>query len=97
MVKLAWKIINGYGPYAYLQKSVKFPDGKVVSEHIKYLGSLSKPKIDVDLTPGKSFKWRGESIAVPQLPADQKKQLKPGPLKKYETLADRKASCRERV
>ena len=38
MVKVAWKTINGYGPYAYLQKSVK-SGGKVTSKHIAYLGA----------------------------------------------------------
>ena len=37
MVKVAWKYINGYGPYAYLQESVREGD-KVTSKHLKYLG-----------------------------------------------------------
>ena len=40
MVKVAWKVINGHGPYAYLQKSVKHPDGTVTSDHIAYLGAM---------------------------------------------------------
>ena len=87
MVKLAFKIINGYGPYAYLQKSIKYPDGKVVSKHIKYLGSVANPKGNYNLAPGGTIKYRGEIINVPQLPKEQFDQLKPGPQKKYQDLS----------
>ena len=40
MANVAWKTINGYGPYAYLQQSLWQGNGKVVSQHIAYLGKL---------------------------------------------------------
>ena len=39
MVNIAWKSIKGYGPYAYLQHSVKGQDGAVTSKHLAYPGS----------------------------------------------------------
>ena len=39
MAKIAWKVINGYGAYAYLQRSVK-SSGKVASEHLAYMGKV---------------------------------------------------------
>ena len=74
-MKVAWKVINGYGPYAYLQKSVKYPGGKVISEHVAYLGSMSKPKIQALLEPGQSFKWGNQTIVVPKIPDPLFKQL----------------------
>ena len=50
MVKVAWKVISGYGPYAYLQESVK-DGGKVISKHLAYLGAAGKHGI----VPGKHF------------------------------------------
>lgn len=37
-MKIAWKVINGYGPYAYLQESIWKGNDKVISQHLAYLG-----------------------------------------------------------
>ncbi len=63
MVKVAWKVINGFGPYAYLQKSVKKPDGTVVSEHVAYLGGFGK----AGLVPSHHVTFKGERILIPSV------------------------------
>ena len=40
MVKIAWKVHKGCGPYAYLQESVRRHNGTVYSKHLAYLGKL---------------------------------------------------------
>ena len=64
MVKIAWKVHKGCGPYAYLQKSVRRPNGKVYSEHLAYLGKLGTNglvpggNITLDSSPdGKESPW----------------------------------------
>ena len=80
MVKIAWKVVNGYGPYAYLQKSVKKAGGKVVSEHIAYLGKAGAG----GPVPGKQFKadpvegeFDGGLVDVPPVPEETAQKLKP--------------------
>ena len=51
MAKVAWKQIKGHGPYAYLQKAVKLPSGKVKNVHLAYLGPAGKN----GLIPGANF------------------------------------------
>ena len=81
MVKIAWKVINGYGPYAYLQESVK-NNGKVTSKHIAYLGAAGKN----GLVPGKNFTvppsedFEGVRLMVPFVGEETVDALKPGPL-----------------
>ena len=36
-MKIAWKYINGHGPYAYVQRTVRDGDS-TTSEHVAYLG-----------------------------------------------------------
>ena len=87
MVKIAWKVINGYGPYAYLQKSVK-TDGKVTSKHIAYLGAMGKK----GLIPGKnttvppSANFEGGRLMVPFVGEETADDLKPGALAVVESL-----------
>lgn len=89
MVKVAWKVINGYGPYAYLQKSVKAGE-KVKSLHVAYLGSPGTG----GLIPGKhlnvpqSDEYEGGRLMVPFVPDDTAKALKPGPAGKVSLLKD---------
>ena len=81
MVKVAWKTVNGYGPYAYLQKSVKV-QGHVQSKHLAYLGKAGKD----GLIPGKHFNvpssgnFAGGRVRVPFVGEETEETLKPGPL-----------------
>ena len=76
MVKVAWKTINGYGPYAYLQKSVWLGNGKVVSKHVAYLGKFASVGTAGGLYPGHHISWEGERVIVPQVDPELKEQLK---------------------
>lgn len=83
MVKVAWKTINGYGPYAYLQKSVK-AGGKVTSKHIAYLGAAGPGKDGgMALVPGKNFNapaaedFPGGRIRIPLVGDETEAKLKP--------------------
>ena len=82
MVKVAWKVINGYGPYAYLQKSVK-SKGKVTSKHIAYLGAAGVGKDGVALVPGKHVNapaaedFPGGRLRVPLVGDETEAKLKP--------------------
>ena len=87
MVKIAWKVINGYGPYAYLQESVK-NNGKVTSKHIAYLGAAGKN----GLVPGKKFTvppsedFEGVRLMVPFVGEETVDALKPGPLAAIQSM-----------
>ena len=81
MVKVAWKVINGHGPYAYLQKSVKHPDGTVTSDHIAYLGAM-KPGGPL---PGKFFTVSGNKFGAYD---GQRLFVNPVPVGLKETLSD---------
>ena len=82
MVKVAWKTINGYGPYAYLQKSVK-SGGKVTSKHIAYLGAAGVGKDGIALVPGKNFNapaaedFPGGRLRIPLVGDETEGKLKP--------------------
>ena len=84
MVKVAWKVINGYGPYAYLQERVK-SGGKVTSNHIAYLGKADLGKDGVVVIPGKNFNapaagdFAGWRILIPPVGDEAQTQLKPKP------------------
>ena len=88
MVKIAWKVINGYGPYAYLQNSVK-SGGKVTSKHLAYLGKAGAD----GLAPGKYFKvpavpgFAGGAVRVPMVPDETLDALKPNPKASVEWIA----------
>ncbi len=88
MVKIAWKVINGYGPYAYLQNSVK-SGGKVTSKHLAYLGRAGAG----GLVPGKHFKvaaapgFKGGPILVPMVPDETLNSLKANPKAAVEYMA----------
>ena len=92
MVKIAWKVINGHGPYAYLQKSVKQPNGSVVSQHLAYLGGIGKK----GMFPGKVFnvpptddgKFDGGRVLINPVPDELKAQLKPTALKALESIEE---------
>ncbi len=80
MVKIAWKTIKGYGPYAYLQQSVKLKDGKVISQHLAYLGKLGSN----GLVPGHHFSVplaskgsKTKRVFVPWVSPELKEELKP--------------------
>ena len=93
MPNIAWKTINGYGPYAYLQHSVKVGQGHVNSMHIAYLG-----KVGVIATPGQTVTIRanmvtgtadvvakaqiGAKVLVPGIGKKLIAGLKPGPATK---------------
>ena len=83
MVKIGWKVVNGYGPYGYLQRSVKV-GGKVKTEHIAYLGKAG----EAGLIPGKGYTvgqavegHAGVRVIVPEVPLGTVGSLKPGPVK----------------
>ena len=85
MVKIGWKVVNGYGPYGYLQRSVKV-GGKVKTEHIAYLGKAG----EAGLIPGKGYTvgqavegHAGVRVIVPEVPLGTVGSLKPGPVKTW--------------
>ncbi len=82
MVKIAWKTINGYGPYAYLQESVR-TDGKVISKHLLYLGAIG-----FGAFPGHHISYEGARILAPAVPGDVKSQLKPSAANKVSIVED---------
>lgn len=90
-MKIGWKVINGYGPYAYLQKSVKTKSGGVKNEHVAYLGAIGKdatglseaglhsaivPGMYVVLPAIKDKGFKGGNLPVPEVGADIKAKLK---------------------
>ena len=81
MVNIAWKTIKGYGPYAYLQHSVKQPDGTVVSKHIAYLGKIGSqglvPNHHVTVSSAAAEGFAGRRVLVPHVPDALKDELKP--------------------
>ena len=81
MVNIAWKTIKGYGPYAYLQHSVKQPDGTVVSKHIAYLGKIGSqglvPNHHVTVSNDAAKGFAGRRVLVPHVPDALKDELKP--------------------
>ena len=90
MVKVAWKVIKGNGPYAYLQKSVKKPNGSVTSQHLAYLGGIGKK----GMFPGKFFnvpptddgEFHGGRVLINPVPDELKAQLKPAALEALESI-----------
>ena len=88
MVKIAWKVINGYGPYAYLQHSMK-SGGKVTSKHLAYLGKAGAG----GLVPGKHFQvaavpgFAGGALLAPMVPDETLGALKPNPKAAVEHMA----------
>ena len=88
MVKIAWKVINGYGPYAYLQHSMK-SGGKVTSKHLAYLGKAGAG----GLVPGKHFQvaavpgFAGGALLAPMVPDETLGALKPDPKAAVEHMA----------
>ena len=87
MVKIAWKTINGYGPYAYLQESLK-EQGKVKSKHLAYLGAAGTN----GLIPGKMLTieavddFPGGRVMVPLVGDDTLDALKPKPMAKVQLM-----------
>ena len=81
MVNIAWKTIKGYGPYAYLQHSVKQPDGTVVSKHIAYLGKIGSqglvPNHHITVSNDDAEGFAGRRVLVPYVPEALKDELKP--------------------
>ena len=81
MVNIAWKTIKGYGPYAYLQHSVKQPDGTVVSKHIAYLGKIGNeglvPSHHLTISNAAAKGFGGRRVLVPHVPDALKDELKP--------------------
>ena len=80
MAKIAWKVIKGYGPYAYLQRTVT-TGGKVISKHIAYLGKAGVG----GLVPGKYVQvpavagFPGGAIRAPLIGHETLRDLKPNP------------------
>ncbi len=85
-MKVAWKTINGYGPYAYLQQSVWMGGGKVVSKHIEYLGKLGSGT----LLPGGFVEHKGEDVLVPAVGPETLDELGSGTKKKALALLESK-------
>ncbi len=78
MANIAWKVINGYGPYAYLQQSVRV--GKtVISKHLQYLGAAGSGSM---MRPGKSISYQGDPVFAPPFPEELLEKLKDGPKEK---------------
>ena len=90
MVKIAWKVINGYGPYAYLQETLK-EQGKVKSKHLAYLGAAGTN----GLIPGKMLTveavedFPGGRVMVPSVGDDTLDALKPKPMAKVQLMHDK--------
>lgn len=74
-MKIAWKTINGYGPYAYLQRTV----GRK-TEHVEYLGKV---------VPGSTIDVHGEKVLVPAVPDDAQERLRKPSLNKSKSVAQR--------
>ena len=81
MVKVAWKTIKGYGPYAYLQHSVKDQDGTVTSKHLAYLGKLGAgglfPGHHLTVSAKQAQGFGGGRVRVPYVPSELQENLKP--------------------
>ena len=92
MVKVAWKVINGHGPYAYLQKSVKHPDGTVTSDHIAYLGAMKPggplPGKFLTVSGSKFGDYDGQRLFVNPVPAGLKETLTDNALDKLTALEE---------
>ena len=61
-MKISWKYINGHGPYAYAQVSVR-KGSAVKSRHVAYLGREGGL-----LVPGKTVRIGDERVRVPEIP-----------------------------
>ena len=92
MVKLAWKVINGHGPYAYLQKSVKHPDGTVTSDHIAYLGAMKPggplPGKFLTVSGNKFGEYDGQRLFVNPVPEGLKEMLSDNALDKLTAIEE---------
>ena len=81
MVKVAWKTIKGYGPYAYLQHSIKDQDGTVTSKHLAYLGKLGAgglvPGHHLTVSAKQAQGFGGGRVRVPYVPSELQENLKP--------------------
>ena len=92
MVKLAWKVINGHGPYAYLQKSVKHPDGTVTSDHIAYLGAMKPggplPGKFLTVSGDKFGEYDGQRLFVNPVPEGLKEMLSDNALDKLTAIEE---------
>ena len=81
MVKVAWKTIKGYGPYAYLQHSIKDQDGTVTSKHLAYLGKLGAgglfPGHHLTISAKQAQGFGGGRVRVPYVPSELQENLKP--------------------
>ena len=81
MVKVAWKTIKGYGPYAYLQHSVKDQDGTVTSKHLAYLGKLGAgglfPGHHLTISAKQAQGFGGGRVRVPFVSSELQENLKP--------------------
>lgn len=78
-MKIAWKTINGYGPYAYLQESV-WVGGTPTTKHVAYLGkyATAAPAGSI-IMPGHHITHDGERTLVSPVPVEVLESLKPGP------------------
>ena len=92
MVKLAWKVINGHGPYAYLQKSVKHSDGTVTSDHIAYLGAMKPggplPGKFLTVSGNKFGEYDGQRLFVNPVPEGLKETLSDNALDKLTAIEE---------
>ena len=92
MVKVAWKVINGHGPYAYLQKSVKHPDGRVTSDHIAYLGAMKPggplPGKFLTVSGNKFGDYDGQRLFVNPVPVGLKETLSDNALDKLAAIEE---------
>ena len=92
MVKVAWKVINGHGPYAYLQKSVKHPDGTVTSDHIAYLGAMKPggplPGKFLTVSGNKFGAYDGQRLFVNPVPVGLKETLTDNALDKLTAIEE---------
>ena len=92
MVKVAWKVINGHGPYAYLQKSVKHPDGTVTSDHIAYLGAMKPggplPGKFLTVSGNKFGDYDGQRLFVNPVPVGLKETLSDNALDKLAAIEE---------
>ena len=68
MAYVRWKMINGHGPYAYLEESVKEGE-KVTSRHIACLGATGSGGLAPGSTVNLSAHGRDGTVTVPEIPA----------------------------
>ena len=80
MAYIAQKVINGYGPYLYLQETIPNGKGGYVSRHLAYVGKLgadAEPGGSIEVPANAETGWRGGRVAVPAMTDAIRDRLRP--------------------